>query len=819
MLALSRATTQRWILAVPAVALGLASSPAIAQTTATERAAMLVGVIVVALLAVAMAALVAAYIWHDRRRQRRDASDALPALADALRHVDLFGEAAPKLDFQASGAAGEVTDAVNHLFDRLNQYKQRLLARDQRMRRMLGTVTDILYQTDSNHQITWVTDSVERVLGYTADDVRGHRIDEFLVDAGKDNQALNNRSQITNYPIRVYRRDGSVAWLLVSVRRLRDADGRFIGTEGVCRDGTDLIEAEQALFKERKRAQTTLASIGDGVITTTIAGVVDYMNPSAEALTGATRLDGDGRRFDEICHLRDCRTGKRIRRLVDTCIETEHDVHLQREVTLYNPQLARDFAVKVNVSPIRDSRNEITGTVVVLHDITELREISRQMTHQANHDTLTGLANRQAFERRLRRLLETARLDGTTHALCYLDLDQFKIVNDTCGHTAGDELLRRIATQLANEVRENDFIARLGGDEFGVLLHDTALEQAKRTAERMRGRIEDFRLNWKNKLFRTAVSIGVVPITSQSGSLADVLSNADAACYIAKDSGRNRVHIYSPDSDEVSSHYSDMQRMQRLSEAIDRGAFVLFAQVIRAVDWQPGDPFSLEYLVRMRANDGGLLNPAAFLPIAERYQMMPQIDRWVLQNAIDLIVNAPPAFAQVDYFSINLSGQSMTDDYFIDFALGLLRDSGVDARRLVFEITETSAVTNFSRAAHLIKVLRDMGCRFALDDFGSGLSSFSYLKNLPLDFIKIDGAFVRDVLTDPVDLETVKAINQVGHTMGLKTIAEYVESKAVLEMLRSIGVDYAQGYHIARPMPFEELINSAHFRQRRSKGK
>lgn len=783
----------------------------------TQSAVTLISAVIIATLGLALVATIIAliaYIWHDRRRQPRDASSTLPALADALQHVDLFGESRPTLEFQGIGAAAEVTEAVNHLLGRLDQYKHRLRARDQRMRRMLGTVTDILYQTDSDGRLTWITDSVEQVLGYPSNEILGHRFDEFMVDSAKDIPALKSRSDITNYPFRIYRQDGSVAWLLANVRHLSDADGQFIGSEGVCRDGTELIEAEQALFKERKRAQITLASIGDGVVTTAITGAVDYMNPSAETLTGETRVRAEGRRFDEVCDLTDSRTAKAITHIVDTCIETGHDIHLQRDVTLHNQRLRRDFAVEVSVSPIRDSRNEVTGTVVVLHDITELREISRQMTHQATHDTLTGLANRQVFEQRLRALLESARLDDSTHALCYLDLDQFKIVNDTCGHTAGDELLRQIATQLASEVREVDSIARLGGDEFGVLLHNTTLEKAIRTAERMRARIEDFRFNWKSKLFRSGVSIGVVAISRQSGSPADALSNADAACYIAKDRGRNRIHVYYPGSDEISNRYNEMERIQHLTEAIDRNAFVLFAQIIRAVNWQPGDNFSLECLVRMRDSDGSLIQPAAFLPIAERYQVMPQIDRWVLEHALELITNAPSTFSQVDYFSINLSGQSMTDDYFIDFALDLLRRTGVDPRRLVFEITETTAVTNFSRATRLIKSLRDMGCRFALDDFGSGLSSFSYLKNLPLDFIKIDGAFVRDVLTDPVDLETVKAINQVGHTMGLKIIAEYVESEEVLEMLRSIGVDYAQGYHIARPMSFEKLRNSAHFRTR-----
>jgi len=750
--------------------------------------------------------------WGILRRRRRSRSrkhasaDALLDLAKALREVQLFGPDNSTLELQANEGTAEVVDATNDLLGRLDRYRERLLARDQRLRRLLGNITDILYQAGPDLRLTWVTDSVQHVLGYAPEEIYRRRISELLVDRKEAEAAFCGRPRIENYPIRMYRRDGSIAWLLVTARRSQDSDGNFTGSEGSLRDGTELVEAEQALLKERERAQITLASIADSVITTTVDGLVDYMNSSAEALLNETQAQAKGRPFEDICDLWDSHSTAPLSDLISRCIESKAGMRKHIEAVLRSRRTDRDFSVRVSVSAISDGYGEISGTVVVLHDITELREISRKMSHQANHDSLTGIANRQAFEKFVRDLLADAEQQNSDHALCYLDLDQFKVVNDTCGHAAGDELLRQIAIQLSNQIREHDSIARLGGDEFGVLLQDTKIEQAISTAERMRQCVEDFRFHWKDKLFRIGVSIGLVPITGTNGSFSDLLSNADTACYIAKDKGRNRVHVHFPGGGEVVRRHSDMERMRRLSEAIDEGGLLLYAQVIRAVDWQPGDTISVECLVRMRDVDGTLLEPAAFLPIAERYHIMSKIDRSVLEKALEVLANAAYSASNIDYFSINLSGQSMTDEHFVDLAVDLLKRSGIDATRLVFEITETSAVTNLDRAAYLIKALRDMGCRFALDDFGSGLSSFSYLKNLPLDFIKIDGSFVRNVLTDSVDLETVKAINQVGHTMGLKTVAEYVESKEILDMLRAIDVDYAQGYYIGKPLPLKTLL-------------
>ena len=755
-----------------------------------------------------VAALGVIVVWI-RGRERRRLAQNLASLHRSLDEVDIFGQGRPQIQYEGDAEHALLANRINALLDRVHQYKQKLTARDRRLRRVLGNVNDILYQTNAAGEVLWITDSVERVLGYRAEEVRGCRFDDFLVSP-EHRPEPDPGHEVTQYSVRAYRRDGTIAWLLLTVRHLTDANGRPVGTEAVCRDGTDLIQAEEALFRERKRAQITLASIGDGVITTDTDGRVDYINPAAEALTGADRDASAGHSLDEVCRLTDARTGNAITGLALTCMDTGEQIKLQRDVTLRRGAGQQESVVEVSVAPIRDSRQALTGTVIVLHDLTQISEMSERMYHQATHDALTGLPNRQVFETRLETLLDEARREGRHHALCYLDLDQFKLVNDTCGHAAGDELLRQIANRLETRLTDRGTLARLGGDEFGVLLEDCPPARSQAVAETLRTCVEDFRFAWDNKLFRVSASIGLVDIGTDSPGAADLLSSADAACYIAKDGGRNRIHVYSTGKQEIFQRHDDMERVRRIRQALDSASFELHGQIIRAVNWTPGQQVCVELLARM-CDGEDLLAPQDFLPIAERFQIMPEIDRWVLDEALALVASGGAGFERIDYFSINLSGQSMGDGRFLDFAAQRIRDSGVDPRRLVFEITETTAVANLARAGELMERLRQMGCRFALDDFGSGLSSFSYLKQLPLDFLKIDGTFVRDMCSDPVDLETVKSINQVGHAMGLATIAEYVENRDILEALRRIGVDYVQGFYLGQPLPLDRLLKSRPF--------
>ena len=752
--------------------------------------------------------------WIGLRATDPDRAKMVSPLVTWLENIDVAGNSRQRPPIALEGADSQLVATVDNLVDRVQVYRDKLLVRHQRVQRLLRNVTDVLYHTDSDGRINWVTETVSDMLGYRTAELEGRLLRDLLADPDKDEEPLLHSTQLRRHPTRVFRRDGSVAWLLISSRRIDNANGEPVGSEGVCRDGTRLIETQHALDDEKERAQVTLASIGDAVITTNAHGEVDYLNPRAEQMLGVPMADASGQHFDTLCNFVDCERNVTANGLVQECL-TSGTVHERDEnLTLYDraPQTT-GHTVKVTISPIRDTHQCVVGTVIVLHDITRLQQISRELAHQANHDLLTGLPNRRAFERLLSEFLaETGQ--GRQHALCYLDLDQFKLVNDTCGHDAGDEMLRQLSNQISAQVRAGDTVARLGGDEFGLIMRDLSLTDAKIKAEALRADIDRFRFRWNDKLFRLGASIGVAAIDREAVSTTELLRRADTACYLAKEKGRNQVYIYRGDSDETLTRHGDMQRMQQISEALDNNRFELFAQLIQPIDESLHKPCGVELLLRMRDSNGAILSPQNFLLTAERYNVAARIDRWVLKRALTLIAAAGDDHRPIEHYSINISGQSITDEHFVDYARGLITGSTVDPRRLVFEITETTAVTNTRRAGELIRSLRALGCRFSLDDFGSGLSSFSYLKNLPSDFIKIDGKLVSNILHDPVERSIVEAINQVGQAMGLLTVAEHVESRALLDALRNIGVDYAQGYHVARPIPFEMLSSSIGSRQR-----
>ena len=479
--------------------------------------------------------------------------------------------------------------------------------------------------------------------------------------------------------------------------------------------------------------------------------------------------------------------------------------------------------------PIFDEQENFTGYRGVARNITQAHHLSQTLKYQSTHDMLTDLTNRRELERRVKRALDQTFRADEGHVLCFMDLDQFKVVNDTCGHTAGDELLRQLSMLLKQYVRSRDTLARLGGDEFCLLLEHCSLEQATRVVDNVREAISEFRFEWEGRTFHVGVSVGIIPITSVSGNLEQIMSGADSACYAAKEAGRNRIHVYREDDVTLAKRNGEMQWVSRITQALGEDQFVLFGQPISKIDpiakardsvqllvWQPGDeplpqpPASdshLEVLVRMLDDDGATIPPGAFLPAAERYNLSSKIDKWVVQATFDWLICDPDRLDKVSCCSINLSGNSLGEDNFVDFVVGELERTEIPAHKICFEITETAAITRLGSATRLISKLKELGCRFALDDFGSGLSSFGYLKNLPVDFLKIDGQFIRDIVTDPIDFSMVKSINEIGQIMGKQTIAEFVENDEILERLRELGVDYAQGYGVGKPQPIDELLN------------
>lgn len=462
------------------------------------------------------------------------------------------------------------------------------------------------------------------------------------------------------------------------------------------------------------------------------------------------------------------------------------------------------YWVDTTVVPFMNSNNKPESYLSIRTDITGHKNANEQILFQSSHDSLTGLVNRREFEARATRLLSTINDAKEEHALCFMDLDQFKIVNDTCGHTAGDELLRQLGKILEKTVRKHDTLARLGGDEFGILMEQCSLKHAHRVATSIQKAIDDFRFAWEGHSFKLGISIGLVSINKATQNLIELLKNADAACYIAKDLGRNRIHIYQDDDSDIAQRHGEMQWVTRLQEALDENKFCLYAQAIMPLG--KGDNRHYELLIRMIDKKNKVIPPGAFLPAAERYNLITKIDYWVIEKAFSLLEEHKSFQNQINFISINLSGQSLADASVTDFIIEQLHESDIDAKKICFEITETSAISNLTLAVKFMSTLKELGCKFALDDFGSGLSSFAYLKSLPVDYLKIDGMFVKDIVDGPIDHAMVKSINEIGQVMGMETIAEFVENDEVKGMLREIGVNYAQGYGIHKPLPFEELL-------------
>jgi diguanylate cyclase (GGDEF)-like protein len=500
--------------------------------------------------------------------------------------------------------------------------------------------------------------------------------------------------------------------------------------------------------------------------------------------------------------------------LMDEIRDMIHDMKSTKEQQLVVIRQASKFAVQL-ATYISTFAHILLILIVVVIVITiarasnsfinERKTANEKLSYQASHDPLTGLLNRREFAHNANKLLSTVTMGQTEHALCYMDLDQFKVVNDTCGHAAGDEMLRQLSQVLTDTLRYNDTLARLGGDEFGVLIENCSLDDAYQISKKLLEVIQDYQFFWEGHSFRVSVSIGLVTISEVTLNLTEVLKNADAACYIAKDGGRNRIHVYHPEDSEIAQRHGEMQWVPRINQALEENCFCLYAQDIVPLDGR--DDKHYEVLLRMIDDKGHVIPPGAFLPAAERYNLISAIDRWVIENTFRLLTANPIFLKKTCFVSINLSGHSITDDAFLNFIITQLHECGIDANKICFEITETAAISNLNTAATFISTLKNLGCQFALDDFGSGLSSFAYLKYLKVDYLKIDGMFVKDIIDDPIDHAMVKSINQIGQVMGMQTIAEFVENDEIKAMLKEIGVNYAQGYGIGKPQPFDKLFD------------
>ncbi len=682
----------------------------------------------------------------------------------------------------------------NSAFVRDITERNRIMEESRELRFALENAMDAVYLYDRLGRIHYVNNVACNLLGYTREELLQKTIADLDSSFSEsDNRTHWSPDQGNNRTTKISshtRKDGTTFPVEIIGSSVTSQDKQYAVV--FVRDITERLKVQQALQEGEQRfkmiADTSpvalvISRVSDGRILYANKQAEVFFEKSAESLLNHTVLQllGENGLDQEVIDL--IAAGKEVR---------------NREImlTYYNDLTAW---VSLNAKSI-----ELDGEKVVccaLLDVTEAKELSNQLTYQATYDDLTGLVNRREFEDRLQEVIEIARERKSQNALCYLDLDQFKIINDTCGHMAGDEMLRQLAHLLSRCVRRDDTLARLGGDEFAILLENCPLENAEQIANNIRQLIQDFRFSWHDNTFTIGVSIGLVPISTEAESISDVMRRADTACYAAKDSGRNRIHVFRLDDEEMALRHGEMQWVSRINVALDNNRFELWQQRIEPV--RPTDKTGnhIELLLRMQDEKGNLVSPGSFLPAAERYDLGARIDKWVIRRAFKWFKENPEALDRLSLCAINISGQSFSDVDFLHEVTSLFRRTGIPPSKICFEITETAAIAKLTFATSFMKSLTSLGCTFALDDFGSGLSSFAYLKSLPVDYVKIDGFFVKDILSDPVDLAMVKAINDMAHAMGKLTIAEFVEDEDILAKLVELGVDYVQGYGIARPEP------------------
>ena len=682
--------------------------------------------------------------------------------------------------------------------------EERLRSSESRYRGLFENVIDGVYIASRDGDLIAANPALVDMLGFdSVEDLKAAGSTSTLyvnpIDRERVFARLEAEGLVKNFEYRLRRKDGREIVVLENARAVYDDNGNIVAHEGTITDITDRKRAETRVFEEKERAQVTLQSIGDGVITTDAEGNVDYINPVATELTGWDMRSVRGKPVADIMTIINEHTRATVENPVIRCLKDGRVITLAENSVLITKK-GDEVPIQDSAAPIRDRIGNIIGSVMVFHDTSKESRLFRQLSYQASHDTLTSLINRREFENRLVESLNSLRSDPEhTHALLYLDLDQFKVVNDTFGHTAGDELLRQLTETVQAQIRSTDVFARLGGDEFGILLERCDEKRAMIVAESIRSSVEGYRFEWQDSFTTIRVSIGVVVVTAEDDSAASILSSADVACYSAKDMGRNQVHLYR-DSD-ASQRHEEMKWVSRITSAVEEERLELYFQPIIGISKRrdASERGHYELLLRMRDEHGELVSPDQFIPAAERYNLMSTLDRWVIHTALTELADRQSEGDARYTLAINLSGTSLSEDRFLEFVIKELGRQKLPKGAICFEITETAAISNLSRVIHFMQELKKLGCMFSLDDFGSGLSSFTYLKNLPVDYLKIDGQFVSNVVDDTVDESMVKAISEVGHAMGIETIAERVETKQVLDKLSSLGVEFAQGYYIARP--------------------
>jgi diguanylate cyclase (GGDEF)-like protein/PAS domain S-box-containing protein len=751
-------------------------------------------------------ALVATLLFVLYWLQRRELT-SIGELSRQLQRIAIGGRLEGRVDVRTDKPeVSALVTSINHLLTRASAAGEREGARTSP--KMFADLGDRIHEAVLVHRdvILYTNRQFASFVGVDRVELVGRRLGDLVPPEYSELVNENIRRRLAGeetaerYEIEMVGLQGQVSRLEIAsvVVEYENSNALLItGVEIIPTQTVRALRLESA--GEPSPHLLALNSLAEAIIATNADGHITYMNPAAERLSGSVAQQVVGKTLEEVVSLVDETDRRLLSDPVRQALTSGAPVNLSRRALLVSRANGNERSIELSASPIRNEATELVGAVILLHDVTELRGLARQMSYQATHDALTGLVNRREFERRLEEATESGHRGDGQHVLCYLDLDRFKVVNDTSGHLAGDSMLREVAKLLRDAVRDSDTVARLGGDEFGMLLMGCPLEKARQIADDVCRAVGDYRFVWKDKIFNIGVSVGLVEISRESGGLEELLAAADSACYVAKKQGSGRVVVYSARDEALARHTGEIQWLQRLQGALKENRFQLYHQPIVAAYGQDGGGPAMEVLVRLQDEAGHEVPPAEFVRAAERYRLMGLVDRWVVQTTLAALGRGAIPVPSNRSVAINVSGQTLADVQFLEFVVECLDSTGVNPAQVCFEITETAVVANLDHARRFVGVLHGMGCQFALDDFGSGVGSFSNLKNLPMDYLKIDGSFMRNLDRDSVNQAMVTAMIKLARTLNFKVIAEQVEDDATLDTARRMGVDYVQGFAVGKP--------------------
>ena len=756
--------------------------------------------------------LVAALLLVLYGLQRRELH-AVNQLTQQLQRIAVGGRIAGRieLDVDNPDLAALVT-TVNHLIARVSRPESE---RAHSSPKLFIELSDRIHEAVLIHRdvILHANRQFASLVGVDRVELIGRRLEDLVPPEYADLVAENMQRRLAGenaaerYEIELVGLQGQVSRLEITTTVIDYEGAPALLVTGVEIVPTQTVPALRALPVQVAASGASslqlfaLDSLAEAVIATDRDARITYLNAAAEHLTGVDARNVIGKSLEEIVGLVDETDRRLLNDPVKQALTTGAPVNLSRRTLLLSKANGSERSIELSASPIRNADKEVTGAVILLHDVTELRGLARQMSYQATHDALTGLVNRREFERRLEEAIESGHRGDGQHVLCYLDLDRFKVVNDTSGHLAGDSMLREVAKLLRDAVRDSDTVARLGGDEFGMLLIGCPLDKARQIADDVCRAVADYRFVWKDRIFNIGTSVGLVEVSRESGTLEELMAAADSACYVAKKQGSGRVAVYSARDEALARHTGEIQWLQRLQTALKENRFQLYHQPIVPAFGNDGGGPAMEVLVRLQDEAGHEVPPSDFVRAAERYRLMGLVDRWVVQTTLAALGRGAIPVPATRSVAINISGQTLGDTQFLEFVVECLDSTGVTPAQVCFEITESAVVANMDHARRFVGVLHGMGCKFALDDFGSGVGSFSNLKNLPMDYLKIDGSFMRNLQRDSVNQAMVTAMIKLARTLNFKVIAEQVEDAAALDAARRMGVDYVQGYAIGKPVP------------------